>query len=220
MNTLIWYTENIFRHMLQMLPCMTIALLFWSVIRPWRLKYIEKHGLYSTKRREIVLLGYVMFCAGLGALTLFPYGFWEEYLRVFVDPGHHPSVQFPSFADSLVLLRQLPQSITPFREILRVNHGGPWLWFVLWGNIGMFAPIGFGLPLLWRNKQWYHALLLGGIISFLIELIQIFVGRVSDIDDVILNSIGAFFGFCLYFICSKVIPLNWDNFHCKKEEAV
>lgn len=201
-----------------MLPCMAFSLVVWSLIRPVRLRQLERRGLISPKRREILLLLYVLFCSGLCALTLFPYGFWGECLRVLWDPGYEPMICFPTLEESLEALRALPGSITPFQEILRVNRGGPWLWFVLWGNIGMFAPIGFCLPLLWREKKWYHALLVGALFSFAIEFIQVFAGRVSDIDDVMLNTAGTILGFILYNLLCKVIPLNWNSFHCQVKE--
>ena len=58
------------------------------------------------------------------------------------------------------------------------------------------------------------------IFSFGIEFIQIFVGRVSDVDDIMLNTAGTMIGFVLYFITSKVISLEWDKFRCQiKEDA-
>ena len=220
METLIWYITNILNQVFQMLPCMAAALFLWSLLRPVRLKRLNHIGLISPRRREAMLLLFVLFCTGLCALTLFPYGFWGEIIQMLLEPGYRPVFQFPGWEESIQTLKDLPNSITPFREILRVNYGGPWLWFVLWGNIGMFLPIGFCVPLLWRNRKWYHAILTGGIFSFGIEFIQIFVGRVSDVDDLILNTAGAFVGFLFYCIICKVLPLNWNRFHCQKKEAV
>lgn len=220
METLSWYIENIVIQGLQMLPCMMAALLLWSMVRPVRLRCLARKGLFSPKRRELTLMLYVLFCAGLCALTLFPYGFWGDCMRMLWEPEFEMVLDLPGWNEGLRILRTLPESITPFREILRVTQGGPWLWFVLWGNIGMFSPIGFGLGLLWRGRRWYHALLLGVIFSFGIEFIQIFVGRVSDVDDIMLNTAGTMIGFVLYFIVSKVISLEWDKFRCQiKEEA-
>ena len=218
MNTFLWYIENIVRQSLQMIPCMALTLIFWGFSRPIRLRRLTAKGWRSPKRREAALLLYVLFCSGLCALTLFPYGFWEEYLKALQNPGYRPAICFPSLEDSLTALWKLPESITPFREILRVNHGGPWLWFVLWGNIGMFAPIGFGLPMLWQERKWYHAVLYGCAFSFMIEVIQVFAGRVSDIDDLILNTAGTILGYILYRISCKVISVYWDGFHCQKRE--
>ena len=167
-----------------------------------------------------MLMMYVLFLAGLGALTLFPYGFWGDCMRMLWEPGFVPKWELPGWEAGLHTLRALPYSMTPFREILRVNRGGPWLWFVFWGNIGMFAPIGFGIGMLWRRKHWYHALVFGGLFSTAIELIQVFVGRVSDIDDIMLNTTGALAGFILYHIVRKVIPIDWKRFHCQIKEDV
>lgn len=220
MQTLIWYIENMIGQIFQMLPCMSVVLILWGTFRPARIRRLSKAGLVTPKRREFVLLLYVLFCAGLCALTLFPYGFWGECMRMLWEQGYVPDIQFPSWNESIRTLKRLPESITPFREILRVNQGGPWLWFVLWGNIGMFAPVGFCLPLLWRRRKWYHAFFAGGLFSVFIEFVQIFVGRVSDIDDIILNTGGSLIGFILFYISSKVIPLDWNGFHCQKKEDI
>lgn len=219
-KTLIWYIENIIGQFFQMLPCMAVVLILWSAYRPVRLRRLGRLGLSSPRRRELALLAYVLFCAGLCALTLFPYGFWGECLRMLWEDGYTPKLHLPALEESLRSFRRLPESVTPFREIFRVTQGGPWLWFVLWGNIGMFLPVGFCVPLLWRGRKWYHALLNGGLFSMSIELIQVFVGRISDVDDVILNTGGALIGFILYIVLSKVIPLEWDKFHCQKKEVV
>lgn len=218
MDTLIWYIENILIQGIQMIPCMTVALLLWSVVRPLRIRRLISMGLTSPRKRELTLMLYVLFCAGLCALTLFPYGFWGDCMRMLWEPEFELSLDLPGWEEGLQILRTLPESITPFREILRVTRGGPWLWFVLWGNIGMFAPVGFGLALLWRGKRWYHALLLGAAFSFAIEFVQIFVGRVSDIDDIMLNTAGTMVGFVLYCIAGKVITLDWNEFRCQMKE--
>ena len=139
-------------------------------------------------------------------------------MRMLLESDFEMSLDLPSWEEGLRRLRALPDSITPFREILRVKHGGPWLRFVLLGNIAIFAPVGFCLGLLWRGKRWYHALLLGIVGSSMIELIQVFVGRVSDVDDIMLNTVGTVLGFALYSVVSKVISLNWDKFRCQMKE--
>lgn len=219
METLIWYIENIVIQGFQMLPCMMAALLIWALIRPLRLHRLAARGLVSPRRREIALLLYVLFCVGLCALTLFPYGFWGDCIRMLWEPDFEWSPDFPGWQEGLRRLQALPGSITPFQEILRVTKGGPWLEFVLWGNIAIFAPIGFGLGLLWREKRWYHAVVLGGVFSSTIEFVQIFVGRVSDVDDIMLNTAGTILGFFFYYIACKVFPFNWNKFHCQRKEA-
>ena len=66
------------------------------------------------------------------------------------------------------------------------------------GNIVMFIPLGFGLPLLW--KRMHNFFLLNAVILFvpvLIEFVQLFIGRSVDVDDVLLNFIGGAIGAAL-----------------------
>lgn len=68
------------------------------------------------------------------------------------------------------------------------------------GNVIMFLPMSFFLPILFGNKnsyKRYFLISLGIIIS--VELMQLLLGTGSlDIDDVILNSFGVILGIMLY----------------------
>lgn len=80
------------------------------------------------------------------------------------------------------------------------------------GNLALFLPLGFLLPLVSNRFQLLKRVLLMALcISVSIEAIQFllrFVGnpRAVDIDDVILNTLGACLGFALYktFVASHV----------------
>lgn len=213
-ETVVWYIQNIGRQAIQMLPCMGIALLGWMLMYPLRRAHLTRLHLSSSRGREALLLIYVLFLAGLFGLTLVPFGFWGDLLRALLQPGYQFTVTLPSWEEALQRLRELPGSITPFQEILRVNLGGPWLKFIFLGNIGMFAPIGFSLPLLWRKRHWYHALLTGALFSCSIEVLQVFVGRVSDIDDVLLNTLGTMAGYLLFLLVAGLFPSLRSRFHC------
>jgi glycopeptide antibiotics resistance protein len=72
----------------------------------------------------------------------------------------------------------------------------------LFGNILMFIPLGVFLPWLY-NKTFRKTILIAALCSCLIEFIQylnMFLGyyRYVDIDDVLLNTLGAMIGFWLY----------------------
>lgn len=72
------------------------------------------------------------------------------------------------------------------------------------GNIILFIPIGLFIPLLSKPlRKFKYTLLFGISISFLIECSQLFLIRGSDIDDIILNTIGTIIGFCLYKLVNK-----------------
>ncbi len=68
------------------------------------------------------------------------------------------------------------------------------------GNFAAFLPLGFLLPLLSDRKiSAWHALGAGAALSTLIEALQFLSGRrVADVDDVLLNALGALLGYgCL-----------------------
>ena len=62
-------------------------------------------------------------------------------------------------------------------------------------NVAMFVPIGVFLLLLVGRRWWWLAALAGVVLSASIEVAQLFVpGRVTDVRDLLSNSIGAFAG--------------------------
>lgn len=61
-------------------------------------------------------------------------------------------------------------------------------------NVELFVPFGVLLPLSFRRLRWWAADLIGLGATVLIELVQPFVGRSFDIDDIIANTIGMVIG--------------------------
>ena len=63
-------------------------------------------------------------------------------------------------------------------------------------NTVMFAPFGFLLPVLWRGfRKWGVTTLAGFLLSLTIEILQMFCFRATDVDDLLMNTLGAGFGF-------------------------
>ena len=86
----------------------------------------------------------------------------------------------------------------------------------LLGNLVMFMPFGFLLPALWRKcEKFYITFLAGMFVSVGIEMIQYFIGRSTDVDDVILNSAGTVVGY-ICFICFR----HMYKFYSKKSITV
>jgi len=72
-----------------------------------------------------------------------------------------------------------------------------------WGNILLFVPLGIFLVLLFNQCQkLFVTAPIGMGISAVIELLQLFGVRSTDIDDVILNTVGTLLG---YFIGRMII---------------
>ncbi len=72
-------------------------------------------------------------------------------------------------------------------------------------NITMFMPLGFLLPLLWKK---YRAIsktaVVGLFFSLSIEAGQLFNRRKTDIDDLLMNVLGATLGFSIWAIFNKL----------------
>lgn len=81
----------------------------------------------------------------------------------------------------------------PFNEILRYPIYHQLFYKNVIGNIILFIPFGFYLAF-YLNKTW-KVLILSMFFSLFIEINQILIGRVFDIDDIILNTSGALLGF-------------------------
>ncbi len=74
-------------------------------------------------------------------------------------------------------------------------------------NVAMFLPLGFFLPIFWvRFSSIYKTILFGFNISLLIEILQIFTVRATDVNDLITNTFGTFLGWCLGILTLHSFP--------------
>lgn len=208
----------------QMLPLGVAALAVFLLLRPIRIRRLQQQNLTSSAQREAALALFVIFCAGLAALTLFPANLWAYVYDFLFRHSVWKMIWsdrsflnfYPTWEETLSGLTYLPQVLTPFEEILRALHRRSyWLLFMLFGNIVMFMPIGFFPALLWRKWRWWKALLTGFCTSSAIEFVQFFIGRSTDIDDVILNTTGALAGFWIFCLLRAALPDFTKNFQCQ-----
>lgn len=183
---------------------------------PYRMKALKAMKLYSPLRREIGLVIYVSVIAGVLALTLWPTYYWENTagiwgnLRILID---RPSL---GYAVDLIPFSTFSAYINSALE-----HGAVYIFDMCihtMGNIIMFMPIGFGAPLLFRNVTRKQVFLIGCGMSVFIELAQFFIVRNVAFDDVLLNTIGAVLGYCLYKICLKKKRALLEGFLCRERE--
>ena len=74
------------------------------------------------------------------------------------------------------------------------------------GNVAMFIPSGIVLPTIYRRlDSFVKVILAGGGISLCIEIIQLpFRVRASDIDDLILNTVGVMLGYGIYALIRRL----------------
>lgn len=80
----------------------------------------------------------------------------------------------------------------PFQDFSPSNITGMVL------NAIMFAPLGFLLPAYFeRYRHWGRTLGAGFLTSLTVELIQLFTFRATDVDDLIMNTVGTLVGFLI-----------------------
>lgn len=183
-------------YLIQMaLPALMGALL-WAATRPWRLRRLVKKGRRPGPYREWALLLFFMFLAGLFALTLTPAGFWGAILA-----GRRPRLPLPFQGGvNLIPLRRSWQLLCYY-----VRND---LWTAVWvnfpGNIVMFMPVGFFAGLLLDKPRWWKGTLLTAGVSLFIEIFQLFISRGTDVDDLILNTLGGLLGYVAFWIFHRL----------------
>ena len=98
--------------------------------------------------------------------------------------------------------------LEPFREIQAMIDGPKrFFWFMqIFLNVLLFVPFGFLLPMVQKRfNNVFAVTLLGFIFSCGIESMQYITGRgLTEIDDIINNTAGAFCGYLLYAVLSAV----------------
>ena len=84
----------------------------------------------------------------------------------------------------------------PNISLIPFSDGTHWLGVQRVLNAVMFAPFGFLLPVLWRGcRKWGVTTLAGFLLSLTIEILQMFCFRATDVDDLLMNTLGAGFGY-------------------------
>lgn len=91
-----------------------------------------------------------------------------------------------------------------FHEIFRYKISNHLFFRNIIGNVLMFIPYGFFASLYIDIKKPIRAFLLVFIASLSIELTQLYIGRVFDVDDILLNVIGGMIGFTCYHLFDKL----------------
>lgn len=78
------------------------------------------------------------------------------------------------------------------------------------GNVVLFVPFGLFLPLkFYKHRSFNKVVITGMLLSVMIECIQLFIpNRWTDIDDVILNTIGTGVGYCLFKLIHKILKMK------------
>ncbi len=76
----------------------------------------------------------------------------------------------------------------------------------IFGNVVGFVPFGYILPVMDRRFQSVLLVTVNGFsLSLCVETVQL-VFRVGcfDVDDLVLNTLGAFLGYVLFWACNEI----------------
>lgn len=142
--------------------------------------------------REVVMLLFFFYSVSIFSQTIIPQ-FW-------IEDGHIKLVTHTYRGNNLVPFT----TISAYTEQLN----GPLVriaFYNLAGNVVLFIPFGFFIPLVWPSfRKWGRMFIVALGIPLFIEGVQYFIGRSTDIDDVILNALAILIGYLFYRIMMSV----------------
>jgi glycopeptide antibiotics resistance protein len=131
------------------------------------------------------------------------------YLAVLIRFTFYPFFRADGKVQPLLLDTQtmvpLRVNLKPFVQLLWFETKQDLLLNLI-GNVCMFIPCGIILPALFRKMDSFLKVTAAGAgISIRIEILQLpFAARASDIDDVILNTLGVVAGYAIYKVFNRI----------------
>ena len=158
----------------------------------------------NKKEEHRLVLAWTLFIVYMVFLMYFLF-FAEIMGRTYIDRDYH-------------------YNLTPFREIRRfIVYRRTLGWFAvlsnLLGNVLVFVPFGMILPMLTpKCRNFFHIVLLGFDFSLFVETIQL-ISKVGsfDVDDLILNTLGAALGYLAYRLIRRYFRRKHDD---RKEKTL
>ena len=187
MKFILMYITNIIPYVLVVLPIYTL----------FRKKYIKKklEGKYKIWH-EIGLMFLVIFLVGIISQTIIPeFEFYNGKIKI--------AEITTLFRFNFIPLKIIYQT---FIEVFTYSNTA-YFYISFLSNILIFVPIGLLLPLLFdKYKSLKNTTLFGMFFSICIEIVQIILPRATDIDDVVLNTLGTVLGYGIFCIIRKIVP--------------
>lgn len=165
------------------LPAVLLATLIFAGVR-WMMIRRGKLRRRSAPHEAAVVV-FACYAAVVLSLTFLPLPFWRFMFSP--SPSHY---DFNS-----TLLAMLRGEYTT----------GEWGMTMFIANVLMFVPLGFLMPILWR-QTWWQTLLTALAATLCIELIQPFFDRSFDVDDILLNFAGGVIGLLLSAVPRALCP--------------
>lgn len=89
-------------------------------------------------------------------------------------------------------------NFTFFKEMFRYEIGSPLFIKNVLGNILLFIPLGFYISHYLKSDKILFPFIIIVLSSVTIEFTQLKIGRVFDVDDILLNIVGGIIGYLFY----------------------
>ena len=181
---MIMNSGSILGYFLQALPIALLAGAVYLVVRLCHLKGKKERVRWGA---EILRVLFVCYLTGLVSLVILPANFW-----LWVYDG-----LFFGWWDQVGPLFRLGDvNLVP--SVVKCLKGelslGSWVKTMLVGNVAMFVPLGFFLPLVTRVRSRGKVLLTAAAVPLCCEILQLLFGRSFDVDDLICNFAGIVIG--------------------------
>ena len=173
-----------------------IAVPCWLIVRLYRRRTSAQRPSFA---REVLLLTFVLYLSGLAAATLAP----ERSARA---RERHD-------ATGGIVLRPGPAALTcPSTAPTTGPHDRFFCGYNAVGNVLLFFPLGILLPLVCTRLGFWRGAQIALALSMSIELVQYVSSawgsyRLADVNDVILNVLGASLGFALV----ALLRIGWNR---------
>lgn len=160
--------------------------ILWVLVR---LAVYLKNKAFSWKREAQLLLVYICLVVVI-RLTFFPFSKVDGKVQ-------------PLLFDAANIL-PFRLNFVPFVNLMDYEIRREALLNVI-GNSFLFLPVGIVFPFIYKKLDTHRKVIAAGVgASLSIEILQLlFFDRVTDIDDLILNSAGYLLGYGIYLLIKK-----------------
>lgn len=143
----------------------------------------------AKNRKRVRTLGKILFIFYIGFLL---------YFLIFSD-WYGRTGGMNEYHYNLVLFQEIKR-FWIYRERLG------WVSFAnLFGNVLIFMPFGFFMPMASRYRSFFLTLFYSFGLSLLVETFQLITKVGSfDVDDLLLNTVGGVIGYIFFVICNTI----------------
>lgn len=200
--------QQIIRYIINMVPYMLVAVPIIIIFRFIKVRSLRKKGIPTTAFHEIGIAVFGIFIVGLASQTIIP--------KLQISTNGMEIIKVGSGGINLIPFKVFAETY----KIAMVDHYLNYFIINFLGNIIMFMPIGFFIPLLWSKVTFNKTVLIGFSSSLFIETCQLFLERGTDVDDLLLNTLGVACGFLVYKSFDKLKPNITTKFKIKESRFI